>query len=336
MYRVDTATFQLTATVELPPGEGYTGFTEVDPAAGAVWVGLDTSVVVHDADSRRTGVIKGTDLPRAARFDAATHRAYVVWQDSGDTSQPGSDNNGVPAVYHATDLKEAAATTVLPANHGQLGFASLAVAPGGAVVFVSNPAEGRIARLERSVSPTVTQGPTDRTVTAGERVVLTADAYGTPKPAVAWQVSADAGRTWQPVEAGTSVHSFTAQAADNGRCYRAEFRNTAGTSRTKPITLTVTAAGTGTDGGTGTPGTPGTSGSTGGATTAAASTGAASASGSGSGGTVGGTGATANDGSLASTGAGAATLATAAAALTATGWILVRRRRRTGSPRAAS
>ncbi|MEJ8641226.1 hypothetical protein WKI68_06500 [Streptomyces sp. MS1.HAVA.3] len=140
MHRVDTATFQVTATLELPAGEGFGGFTEVDPETGAVWVGLDTSVVVHDAAGKRLGVIQGADMPRAARFDAATHEAFVVWQDAGDTSQPGSDDNGALTVHRTRDLQEAAEPVVLPGNHAQLGGAAVAVEPGGGTVFVSDPA----------------------------------------------------------------------------------------------------------------------------------------------------------------------------------------------------
>ncbi|GHI83318.1 hypothetical protein [Streptomyces xanthophaeus] len=361
MYRIDAASFTVTATVQLPAGEGYAGFTEVDAETGAVWVGLDTSVAVHDATGRRVRVLQSTDLPRAAGFDAVTHEAYVVWQDTGDASQPGSDNNGALTVYRTADLQEAAKPVVLPGNHGQSGFASLVVEPGGGTVFVSHPAEGRITRLERSVSPEVTQGPTAQTVTEGTRAVLTAHAQGTPAPTVVWQVSVDAGRTWQAVPgADAPVHSFTARASDDGHLFRAEFRNAAGTSRTAPVTLTVTPAGTTSGGGTGGSGGPTsgsgggdgtTGGSTGGSTGSAGTTTGEGTSGSagstgpsgtggavgsggsvGSGGTVGGGGATTTGGgALASTGTAVAALAGGAVALTAVGWALVRRRHPEGT-----
>ncbi|GGZ62075.1 hypothetical protein GCM10010371_21840 [Streptomyces subrutilus] len=356
MYRVDTAAFKVTAAVELPRGEGFGGFAEVDPETGAVWVGLDTSVVVHDAAGERVGTVEGQDLPRAARFDAAAHEAYVVWQDAGDPSRPGSDNNGALAVYRTADLKPAAKPVVLPGNHGQSGAASLAVQPGGGTLFVTNPAEGRIVRLERSVSPTVAQGPTDRTVTAGTVVSLTARAEGTPSPAVVWQVSTDAGKNWKAVPGATAAtYAFTAAAAHDGQRYRAEFHNSAGTSRTTAITLTVTAppdgsstegaGGTGSTGGTdasaGTSGTGGTAATGGGdgTVTAGAAGGSSDTTtgGTASGGTAGGGsgGATAaggtTGGALASTGVTVASLGGAAVVLTAAGWALVRRRRPGGA-----
>ncbi|MFE7100497.1 hypothetical protein ACFVBL_38640, partial [Streptomyces erythrochromogenes] len=214
MYRVDLASFTVDVTVELPAGESSAGFTEVDPETGAVWVGLDTSVVVHDAAGKPIGTVKGgagTDMPRAAGFDAATHEAFVVWQDTGDTSQPGSDGDGALTVHRTRDLGEAARPVVLPGNHAQLGGAAVAVQPGGATVFVSDPAAGRITRLERSASPRIIRGPEDRTVAAGAEVALTAQAEGTPAPTVVWQVSTDAGRTWQAVPGATSAtYSFKA------------------------------------------------------------------------------------------------------------------------------
>ncbi|MEU7601090.1 hypothetical protein [Streptomyces sp. NPDC041003] len=352
MYRIDTATFQVTKTLELPAGEGFGGFTEVDPESGAVWVGLDTSVVVHDATGKRLRTIEGVDMPRAARFDTVTHEAFVVWQDAGDTSQPGSDNNGTLTVHRTGDLQEAAKPVVLPGDHAQLGSAAVAVEPGGAVVFVSDPAGARITRLERSTPPKVTRSPADRSVTAGSEVALTAQAEGTPRPTVAWQVSTDAGRTWRAVPGATSpTHTFTAAAADHGSRYRAEFTNDAGTARTEAATLTVTVADTTTGGGASTGGTDsgsGTSGSTSGDTSGSTTGGTDGGSGGGSdtsagggsvggsaggsaggsvGGTVGGTGATPTGGALASTGATVASLAAGAAVLTAGGWVLVRRTR---------
>ncbi|MFJ9338654.1 hypothetical protein ACIRP0_05095 [Streptomyces sp. NPDC101733] len=372
LYRIDTDTFQVSATVDLPAGEGFAGFTEVDPRTGAVWVGIDTSVVVHDATGRRVRTLAGTDLPRAARFDPVTKEVFVIRQDAGDPSQPGSDNDGTLTVYRTADFQEATTPVRLPRNQSQLGWASLAVEPGGGVVFVSNPAEGRITRLERTVSPKVTRSPADRTVAAGARVTLNARADGTPTPTVLWQESADDGLTWQDVPgSGTADHAFTARPAHDGHRFRAEFRNDGGAARSAVATLTVSgpeggpgggpggdptggagsvngASGEGTSGPTGTSGTTGSpdaSGSVG----SSGSAGSSDVSGSGAPGgfgalsgpsgpigpigSVGGAGATPTGGSLASTGAVAAPLAGAAAALTGAGWLLVRRRRAAANPR---
>ncbi|MEV7559342.1 hypothetical protein [Streptomyces sp. NPDC089795] len=347
MHRIDAASFQVTATVELPAGEGFGGFTEVDPETGAVWVGLDSSVVVHDAAGKRLGTLRGagSDMPRAAAFDATTHQAFVVWQDAGDSSQPGSDNDGTLTVHRTRDLQEVMKTVVLPGLHVQLGSAAVAVEPGGANLFVSDPVAGRITRLERASSPRVTRSPADRSVVAGTEVRLTAEAEGIPRPTVVWQVSTDAGRTWQAVAGATApTYTFTAALSDNGRRYRAEFANAAGVGRTTAATLTVgipdpTTGGSGdggpaTSGGTGsTDGTgPGSSGSTGNAPGGSdgGSDGAAGTPGTVGGGSTGATAgggnhATPSGGALASTGVTVATLVGSAVVLTTTGWILLRR-----------
>lgn len=290
MYRIDAATFRVAATVELPAGEGFGGFTEVDPETGAVWVGLDSSVVVHDATGKRLGTLRGagSDMPRAAGFDATTHEAFVVWQDAGDTSQPGSDNDGTLTVHRTRDLQEVVKPVVLPGIHVQLGSAAVAVEPGGATVFVSDPVAGRIIRLERASSPRVTRSPADRSVAAGTEVSLTAEAEGTPRPTVAWQVSTDAGRTWQPVAGATApTYTFTAALSDSGRRYRAEFGNDAGVVRTAVATLTVTIADTTAGGSSGGSTTAGGTGGTG-AAGSAGSTGSAGSAGSAAGGSDGG------------------------------------------------
>ncbi|MFF3084144.1 hypothetical protein ACFVRB_03715 [Streptomyces nojiriensis] len=349
MYRIDAATFRVAATVELPAGEGFGGFTEVDPETGAVWVGLDSAVVVHDATGKRLGTLRGTgtDMPRAAGFDAATHEAFVVWQDAGDTSQPGSDNDGTLTVHRTRDLQEAVKPVVLPGIHVQLGSAAVAVEPGGAAVFVSDPVAGRIIRLERSTSPRVTREPADRSVAAGTEVSLTAEAEGTPRPTVAWQVSTDAGRTWQAVPGATSpTYTFTAALSDSGRRYRAEFGNDVGVGRSAAATLTVTiphtttggsgdggSATTGGTGGTGSTGSAGSAGSTaGGSDGTSGTSGTPGSVGGGSAGsagaTVGGGGhTTVGGGALASTGVAVASLAGSAVVLTAAGWVLMRRAR---------
>ncbi|MCX4529494.1 hypothetical protein OG982_27995 [Streptomyces sp. NBC_01551] len=159
LYKVDSERLAVVATVELPAGEGFGWFTEVDPQTGNVWVGLDDSVVVYAATGARLGALTGKDQPRAARFDAATGQAFVVWQDAGDPSLPGSDNDGALTVYRAADLTEVVRSVVLPGNQSQLGAASLAVQPGGEVVLVGSPAQGAITRLERTVPPKPSPDP---------------------------------------------------------------------------------------------------------------------------------------------------------------------------------
>lgn len=356
LHRVDLASFAVTASFELPGARGATGFTETDPATGAVWVGANRSVLVLDAAGKPLRTLVGKDLARDAAFDAATGRAYVVWQDGGDLSDPADDNNGTLTVYDTEDFAVAAKDLSLPGNHSQSGAASLAVEPGGATVFVTSPAEGKITKLVRQVSPLVTRAPADAAAEDGEEVTLTAAAEGSPEPTVRWQVSADGAQTWKDVEGATGpALTFTARTAQDGYRYRAEFRNDVGTTRTAAVTLTVTAAATGggetggdsggdasTGGGStegdGTTGGDGGTRSGGGSTTGGSgSTGTAGGSGASGGtgstvggGTGGGTGAatTSGGGSLAATGVTVMSATLAAAALVGAGLLIHRRTRR--------
>ncbi|CAH9414983.1 hypothetical protein SGL43_01995 [Streptomyces globisporus] len=368
MHRVDLTSFTVSGSFDLPGGPGgMAGFTETDPATGAVWVGVDRSVLVFDAAGTLVKTLVGKDLARDAAFDTASGRAYVVWQDGGDLSDPANDNNGTLTVYGTEDFAVAAKDLSLPGNHSQAGAASLAVEPGGTTVFVTSPAEGKITKLVRQVSPLVTRAPADLTAKEGEEVALTAEAEGAPEPTVRWQVSTDGAQTWKDVEGATeSALTFTARTAQDGYRYRAEFRNDVGTTRTAAVTLTVTAAtggdtggdvggdtggngdasngvgstegdgATGGDGGTQTSGgsTNGGSDSTGGSGSTGTSGGSSgTVGGSGStvgGGVAGGTGtaATSGGGSLAATGATVMSVTLAAAGLVGAGVLVHRRARR--------
>ncbi|WP_319637749.1 MULTISPECIES: hypothetical protein [Streptomyces] len=247
LRRIDTSgttAFTVTATAQLP--DGAVGFVETDPATGNVWVGVDGSVLVFDRNAKRLATMDGAntgantgDRATAAAFDTATGRAFVVRQDGGDTGG-GDDNNGSLTAYDTTTYKEAAEPVTLAGNHSQSGSAALAVAPGGGTVYVTSPAEGKITKLVRRISPKITQSPTDRSVRPGEKVAFTATAEGEPKPSVRWQISRDGARTWTDVEGATkNAYTFSARTAYDGYRYRAEFTNAGGTTRTAPVTLTV-------------------------------------------------------------------------------------------------
>ncbi|MFG3511460.1 immunoglobulin I-set domain protein [Streptomyces bobili] len=235
----DTTAFTVTATAALPAAG--VGFVEADPATGNVWVGSGNSVLVFDRAAKRLTTISGPDEAVDVAFDTTTGRAFVVWQDNGDTGN-GGDQTSSLAVYDTAAFTPAAAPVALEGNQSQLGDASVAVTRGGTSVYVSSPAEGKITKLDLRMSPKVTQAPTDRTVAPGDEVALVAAAEGTPRPTVSWSVSPDGGQTWTKIaDAAENTYAFTARAAQDGYRYRAEFTNAAGTTRTTPVTLTVEA-----------------------------------------------------------------------------------------------
>lgn len=249
LRRVDTDSFTVTATAELPSANVQ--FVEADPATGNAWVGSGDTVRVYDKDAKFLKAIEGPDDAADIAFDTATGRAFVVWQDNGDSGN-GGDNTSHLGVYDTTTYAEAAASTKLADNDSQNGSASVAVAPGGTTVYVSSPSEGEITKLDRRMSPRVTQSPTDRTVAPGDEVSFVAAAEGTPEPTVKWEVSVNGGQTWSVVEGATkNTYTFKAKAAHDGYEYRAVFTNVVGTTRTSPFTLTVTEADDTTGGGDG-------------------------------------------------------------------------------------
>ncbi|TQE33949.1 immunoglobulin I-set domain protein [Streptomyces ipomoeae] len=247
LRRVGTGSLTVTATAELPAAS--VAFVEADPTTGNAWVGSGNSVRVYDKDARLLKTIDGPDEAADIAFDATTGRAFVVWNDNGEAGNGGDDNSSL-GVYDTTTYAEAATPTKLEGNNSQLGPASVAVAPGGTSVYVSSPFQGEITKLDRRMSPKVTQTPTDRTVAPGDEVSFVAAAEGTPEPTVRWEVGVDGGQTWSRIEGATkNTYTFTAKTAHDGYEYRAVFTNSVGVTRTAPFTLTVTEADDSTGGG---------------------------------------------------------------------------------------
>ncbi|MEY9995630.1 hypothetical protein ABIE67_007662 [Streptomyces sp. V4I8] len=243
LRRVDTATFEVTATAELPADPVF--FVEPDPATGNVWVASGTSVLVLDEDGKPLTTLTGADRPTAAAFDKTTGRAFVLREDLAEST---SDQNSSLQILDSATFRQAADPVSLPGNLAG-AFAGVAVAPGATSVHVTKQAESKVVKLDLRMSPKVTQSPTDQSVDPGDEVTFVAAAEGTPEPTVRWQVSPDRGQTWSTPEGATeNAYSFTARAAQDGYRYRAEFANSVGTTRTSPVTLTVTES-TG-DGGT--------------------------------------------------------------------------------------
>ncbi len=87
----------------------------------------------------------------------------------------------------------------------------------------------------------ITGQPANQAIVAGYQVTFSAAASGNPQPTVQWQVSTDQGTTWSDAAGATSqAYTFTAEPADNGFEYRAEFSNPSGPSAyTNAATLTV-------------------------------------------------------------------------------------------------
>lgn len=104
----------------------------------------------------------------------------------------------------------------------------------------SGSATTNAATLTVNTAPAITTQPTDQTVLAGAQASFSAAASGSPAPTVQWQVSTDGGATWTNISGATvNTLSFTAQASDSGKQFRAVFTNIAGSANTDAATLTV-------------------------------------------------------------------------------------------------
>ncbi len=97
------------------------------------------------------------------------------------------------------------------------------------------------------LAPQLTQSPAAATVKAGAPAQFTATASGAPAPTYQWQVSTNAGGSWQPVPAeapytGTTSATLAIAAAPvdwHGRQYRVVASNTLGSTTSAPVALTV-------------------------------------------------------------------------------------------------
>jgi hypothetical protein len=151
----------------------------------------------------------------------------IQWQLSADAGQTWTDIPGATASPYS-----------FPANSTESGDQFRAVFTNLAGSATTNP-----ATLTVNTAPTVTTQPTSQSVTDGHTATFSAAASGSPSPAVRWQVSTDAGKTFADIPGATSpVYSLTAILGENGNQYRAVFTNVAGSATTLAATLTVVPA----------------------------------------------------------------------------------------------
>jgi len=89
-------------------------------------------------------------------------------------------------------------------------------------------------------APTVTLEPVNVTVNAGATASFISTASGNTTPTVQWQVSTDAGVTFNNLSGATNTTlSFTAGSSQNGNRYKAVFTNPTGSATSAVATLTV-------------------------------------------------------------------------------------------------
>lgn len=125
LRRIDTTTFAVTATAQLPEGAVY--FVEPDPETGNVWVGSGSSVLVYDRDAKLLATVEDVDRATAMAFDTSTHRAFVLREDYGN-ADAGADFIGSLQVFDSATFEKAAEPLALPGSRANT-TAGVAVPP---------------------------------------------------------------------------------------------------------------------------------------------------------------------------------------------------------------
>jgi alpha-tubulin suppressor-like RCC1 family protein len=135
---------------------------------------------------------------------------------------------------------------ILPATSDQLTVTSTQASANGneyraAFSNLAGEAITRVVTLTVQRLPAVTHQPTSATVEAGQSAAFEAAASGFPTPTVQWEVSSDDGGSWSPVPGASEdrLAIASAQTSENGDEYRVVFSNSAGSTTTAVVTLTV-------------------------------------------------------------------------------------------------
>jgi alpha-tubulin suppressor-like RCC1 family protein len=135
---------------------------------------------------------------------------------------------------------------ILPATTDKLTVtATQASADGNEYRAVFSNAAGeastQVVTLTVQRLPAVTKQPANVAVEVGQSAAFEATASGFPTPTVQWELSSDGGATWGQV-AGAIEDKLTiasASTSESGDEYRAVFSNSAGSTTTTVVTLTV-------------------------------------------------------------------------------------------------
>jgi len=171
-------------------------------------------------------------LDGKAQFTAAARAlpaAAVQWQQS---SGSGSWSDVPGATKPALSVK---------ATKARNGYSFRAVFRNSAGTATTRAAKLKVVS---TVKPVVTLNPSAQTVVVNGQAVLAAAATGKPAPKIIWQESSD-GKKWTTVTGATgNFYFFAATMADFGVSYRAVFTNSAGSTPTKAVRLTVLKAAT--------------------------------------------------------------------------------------------
>ena len=107
--------------------------------------------------------------------------------------------------------------------------------------FSAAATPGAVPEAETPKAPKITKNPVAQTVEEGQTVTFEAAASGVPTPTVQWEVTTNAGASWNPVPGGTSDDLVIASAktSESGDVFRATFTNSAGSVTGQAVRLVV-------------------------------------------------------------------------------------------------
>jgi len=173
---------------------------------------------------------KTVDEPAGATFEAAatgTPTPTVQWERSTDG---GASFNPIAGATSGKYTVEATSTT-------ETGYQFRAV-------FRNTAGEAltKAAALTVERAPYVTRQPESRIAEPGTTAAFEAAGAGSPSPSVQWERSVNGGTSWVSLGAAATADRLEVagvKTSESGYEYRASFKNTLGSAKSEPATLTV-------------------------------------------------------------------------------------------------
>ncbi|WP_020474269.1 cadherin-like domain-containing protein [Zavarzinella formosa] len=255
----DNSASQLTYTVITSPTHGTllksgtqtTTFTQADINTGTIsYLQNNTRFAI---DSFVFTVSDGTVTSAPTTFIINVNTVPLV--TTQPTAQSGfagtlvtftaaASGNPAPTVQWQISTDGTTFTNIPGAITGTYAFAPAAAQNGNLYRAVFTTPAGSVpsdpASLTVKSGLAVLANPVDTTIQVGQTANLMANATGTPKPTVQWQVSFDGGTTFANIPGATrTLLSVKGLPAQDGNLYRAVFANTTGQAITQAATLTV-------------------------------------------------------------------------------------------------
>jgi hypothetical protein len=213
---------------------GYTSFMNPDNGQQGQGLGM---VTIPCGDGCTGGTPKFQfDIRKLTGLNAATN--CTTWAPS--PSQPNPPTSGC---YYSNTVQFQAQD----GNGNGWWNASLPTPPSAAATARYRASHPAIARASGDGpwihAPIISTEPKPVLAGSGSTATFTVKVTGTPTPAIQWQVSANAGKTWANIAgAKASTYSVAVSSADSGHDYRAVVKNANGTRTSSWGTIGVAAA----------------------------------------------------------------------------------------------